>query len=404
MEDSRRDHHRLNGNVAMVNPIRQARNSRGWTSARLNHELRRAAVRADVSTATATSLRVMISQWENGRQTPDRTYQMLLQMAFDLPAAALGFEDETPDDGRDEGIGSLVLRNVRQLEVSASVLDYFRQQHAQHTRLDNIAGPGLVVDIASAQADQLRTLAEHGPVEAMLLAARFQEMAGWMHQDSGSLDEALRRTDASIDLAERARNAELAAYNTMRKSNVLTDQGDAQRAVITARRAARLATRYAPQQEAVCLRQVALAEAQLGQERQARAAIDRALELTSSTPVAHEFSAYCTTPYVEMEGALCLLTLGQPATAVEACTHALAGWPLDRARDEALCLSRLAVAQLELRQIDAACDAALTAIERVQAAPSARTLHMLRLVARRVSPLNEARRVRELREALATVA
>jgi hypothetical protein len=46
----------------------------------------------------------------------------------------------------------------------------------------------------------------------------------------------------------------------------------------------------------------------------------------------------------------------------------------------------------------------LRAIERVQAAPSARTLHMLRVVARRVSPLNEARRVRELREALATVA
>ncbi len=118
----------------------------------------------------------------------------------------------------------------------------------------------------------------------------------------------------------------------------------------------------------------------------------------------HDFSAYCTTPYVQMEGALCLLTLGQPVAAVQACTQALASWPPDRARDEALCLSRLAVAQLELRQIDAACDAALQAIERVQAAPSARTLHMLRVVARRVTPLNEARRVRELREALAAVA
>jgi tetratricopeptide (TPR) repeat protein len=388
----------------MVNPIRQARDARGWTSARLNHELRLAATRAGVKTANATSLRVMISQWENGRQTPDRTYQMLLQMAFDLPAEAMGFIDEAPDDTLAGGMGSLIRRNVRQLDVTESVLGYFRQQHAQHTLLDNIAGPGLVVDIASTQADQLRAMAEHGPVEAMLLAARFQEMAGWMHQDSGSLNEALRRTDASIDLAERARDADLAAYNTMRKSNVLTEQGDAQRAVVTARRAVRLATRHAPQQEAICLRQVALAEAQLRQERQARVAIDRALELTSSTPAVHDFSAYCTTPYVQMEGALCLLTLGQPAAAVQACTQALASWPPDRARDEALCLSRLAVAQLELRQIDAACDAALQAIERVQAAPSARTLHMLRVVARRVTPLNEARRVRELREALAAVA
>jgi hypothetical protein len=101
-----------------------------------------------------------------------------------------------------------------------------------------------------------------------------------------------------------------------------------------------------------------------------------------------------------MEGALCLLTLGQPAAAAQACTDALASWPPDRARDEALCLSRLAVAQLELRQVDAA----LTAIERVHAAPSARTLHLLRVIARRVTPLNEARRVRELLEALAVVA
>ncbi len=111
----------------------------------------------------------------------------------------MGFADEAPDDTLAGGMGSLIRRNVRQLDVSESVLGYFRRQHAQHTLLDNIAGPGLVVDIASTQADQLRAMAEHGPVEAMLLAARFQEMAGWMHQDSGSLDEALRRTDASID-------------------------------------------------------------------------------------------------------------------------------------------------------------------------------------------------------------
>jgi transcriptional regulator with XRE-family HTH domain len=248
----------------MVNAIRQARDSRGWTSARLNHELRLAATRAGVKTASVTSLRVMISQWENGRQTPDRTYQMLLQMAFDLPAEALGFANAAPDDTLAGGIGSLVRRNVRQLDVTESLLGYFRQQHAQHTLLDNIAGPGLVVDIASTQADQLRAIAEHGPVEAMQLAARFQEMAGWMHQDSGNLDEALRRTDASIDMAERARDADLAAYNTMRKSNVLTEQGDAQRAVITARRAVRLATRHAPQQEAICLRQVALPRRSFG--------------------------------------------------------------------------------------------------------------------------------------------
>ena len=388
----------------MVNLIRQARDSRGWTSLQLNQELRRAAIRAGVGTASQASLRVMISQWENGHQAPDRTYQTLLQMAFDLPAAALGFDDDATAEPINDGLAALMRRGARRLEVSEGVLDYFRSQHLAHARLDNIAGPGLLVDIASGQADQLRALAEHGPAEALLLAARFQELTGWLHQDSGQLDEALRRTDESIDLAERAQDAGLTAYNTMRKGNVLTERGDVHRAVVTARRAVRLATRYAPEQEAVCLRQVALAEAHLHQERPARAAIDRALEITTSTPVGHDFSSYCTTPYVQMEGALCLLTLGQPAAAAEACRQALEAWPTDRARDEALCLTRLAVAQLDMHDVDGACESSLTAIERVHAAPSARTLHMLRLVARRVAPLKEARQVRQLREALATVA
>jgi hypothetical protein len=70
-------------------------------------------------------------------------------MAFDLPAAALGFADEAAENLPDDGIGSLVQRNVRKLAISDSLLAYFRQQHAQHTLLDNIAGPGLVVGIAS---------------------------------------------------------------------------------------------------------------------------------------------------------------------------------------------------------------------------------------------------------------
>jgi hypothetical protein len=80
---------------AMVNLIRQARDTRGWTSAKLNAEIRRAAQQAGVSTASTSSLRVLISCWENDRQMPDATYQMLLQTVFDLPAAALGFDNNS---------------------------------------------------------------------------------------------------------------------------------------------------------------------------------------------------------------------------------------------------------------------------------------------------------------------
>ena len=57
----------------MVNLIRQARQTRGWTSAKLNAELRQCARGLRVATASQESLRVMISAWENGRQVPDAT-------------------------------------------------------------------------------------------------------------------------------------------------------------------------------------------------------------------------------------------------------------------------------------------------------------------------------------------
>src|SRR5690242_16524179 len=87
------------GAFAIVNLIKQARQTRGWTSGKLNAELRRAAQMTGVTTASQESLRVMISAWENGRQVPDATYRQLLQQVFDLPAAALGFvSDDLVED------------------------------------------------------------------------------------------------------------------------------------------------------------------------------------------------------------------------------------------------------------------------------------------------------------------
>jgi hypothetical protein len=105
-----------------------------------------------------------------------------------------------------------------------------------------------------------------------------------------------------------------------------------------------------------------------------------------------------------MEQALCLLVLDQPTAAVDACTRALETWPAGLTRDEGLCLVRLAAAQLRLHQVDDACASALRAIERVQVAPSARTLEQLRTVSRAVQPYRDARSVRQFREALAQVA
>ena len=387
-----------------MNLIKQARQTRGWTSAKLNAELRRAAQMSGVATASQESLRVMISAWENGRQVPDATYRQLLQQVFDLPAGALGFvSDDLVKD--EQSLTPLVRRGSDRIEVSDSVLGYFRRQFAEHVQFDNAAGPGLVLDVVATQVQQVRRLAERGPVEAVELASHFSEYAGWLHQDSGDLVQALRLTDEAVDLADAAGHLDLVAYTLMRKSNILTALGQGQRACLTARRAATLAAREAPAQEAVCLRQVALSESAQGDEVVARAAIERALTLLSvPSEGPNALSPYCTPSYVEMEHALCLLMLDQPAAATDACMRALAAWPAGFVRDEGLCLVRLALAQLRMHRVDDACVSALQAVERVRVAPSARTLEQLRTLSRAIQPYRDARSVRRFREVLAQVA
>lgn len=386
----------------MVNLLRQARETRGWTSAKLNAELRQEARKCGVTTASTDSLRVMISSWENGRQAPDPTYRTLLQRVFDLPAAALGFPTDDPTDPVD-GLLPLVRRGTSRIEVSDSILGYFRRQLDEHTELDNVAGPGLLLDVISVQVQQVRRLAERGPLEAVQLASRFTESAGWLHQDSGNLHHALRLTDEAVDLAEMAGDPFLTAYALMRKSSILTELGHGPRARLTAHRAADLAAREAPDQHPVCLRGVALAEAASGDERATRDAIERAL-IVNSTGRPDGVLAYCTTSYLEMENASCLLVLNQPGAAVEACQRALRSWPDGLVRDEGLCLVRLALAQLRTHQVDEACASAMRAIERVRMAPSARTLEQLRAISQAVQPYREARSVRHFRQALASVA
>lgn len=382
--------------------LREAREARGWSSDKLQALMREAADRLGlVINATWSSMRVMISRWENGRALPDPLHRLLLEEVYGLPASALGLPE--PSDGERQAASCLPCSPVA--DRNPALVQYFEHQLVEHVRLDNITGPSYVVDTVASQLRQVEQLAEHGSPEMTRLAARFAEFSGWLLQDSGDPAEALRVTERSVDLAHAASDVELATYNLMRKSNVLSSVGNRRLAATTAKQALSAATEHFPELVPVCLRQHALANAQRGDEHSARDAIERALALTNpGVGRAPAMSPYCTTSYVQMEAALCLLTLRQPAAAEQACAEALATWPAELVRDRGLCLVRRAVALAELHEVDEACRAALLAIEGVRSAPSGRAVHMLRLVGSRLRPFNRSPRVRELVEALAGVA
>ncbi len=390
----------------MASALLLARRTRGWSAPRLAEEIRLAAKQLDIVVASPNSLRVMISRWENGRSRPDARTLVLLQHVFGLPPDALGFDNE-PDDfigNASEPCGPHS-SSRRRSEFGAEKLEYFESELGRHVRMDNAAGALFVMDTTVVQLRQIQMYAGDGCPEANLLASRYAEFLGWLMHDSGKAEDGLKHTEQAVNFALLAGDTAMTAYTLMRKSNILTSLFRRTEAVAVAQQASSLAASECPDLLPVCLRQVALSCAQLGDETRFRTAFEQAISLTcTAVDKKNSLSSYCTTSYLEMEAALCWLTLKKPKLAISACERALKDWPSSLVRDEALCHARRAIAYAELGQPEDACEFAALAIAKIQLAPSARTIHMLRLTARRLEPFQRNAAVRDMKEALADVA
>jgi transcriptional regulator with XRE-family HTH domain len=159
--------------------LRNARLSRGWSSARLRQELTRAATRLELPVAGDASLRVLISRWENGHATPDPVNRLLLQDAFGLDAESLGLADDD-DANQQTDVTAVVAHIARQADPSAVAITYFNEQLAAHARFDNLAGPNFVLATTLGQLHQVEQLAAGGAPELTQLACRYAEFAGWL--------------------------------------------------------------------------------------------------------------------------------------------------------------------------------------------------------------------------------
>jgi transcriptional regulator with XRE-family HTH domain len=223
----------LRGEGTLSALLRNARLSRGWSSAQLRQELTRAAVRLELPVAGDASLRVLISRWENGHAMPDPVKRLLLQDAFGLDAESLGLVDDAAAEQQTD-VTAVVAHIARRADPSTAAITYFNDQLAAHARFDNLAGPNFVLATAIGQLHQVEKLATSGAAELTQLACRYAEFTGWLQQDLGNNVEALRLTSRAVDLAEMAGDGARATYNRMRKANVLMATGDLHLAAATA--------------------------------------------------------------------------------------------------------------------------------------------------------------------------
>jgi tetratricopeptide (TPR) repeat protein len=261
---------------------------------------------------------------------------------------------------------------------------HLRRLLAEFSSLDNLLGPGSLLAVVPAQLAAVEQLlgdvcpAARGAL--LDVTARCAELAGWVHQDAGDLQAADRWTARAADYALASGDPRLVSYVLMRRSNVASDAGDAQRALGLAQAALREGERLTPQLRAVALRQEAHAHALRRDGAACARALDHAMaEVVAGGSAEPEFdlTAYCTPGYVGMEAAACWIQLGEPKRAIATLENRLSAWPLGYKRDLGLCLARLAVAHAANRDLEQARAVGQQALAVVRETHSARTLREL---------------------------
>ena len=381
--------------------LQAARFERGWEQSHVLSQLRCEADAHGDSLAKPASLKTMLSRWENGQELPGDKYQRLLSSIYGRDAAALGFDEPaTPT--------RIVVPRMAPA-ASVGTVDYFRNVLQEHIRADNLMGPHHLVGVVCAQASLLEQIlpATRGDIhdDLVLLAYAYNEFAGWLYQDAGEPNEAMRHSDLAMDYALGLNDPQLTAYVLMRKSNIACDMEKPERTLSLVAAAWRHASRISPASRAMVLIQQARAHAAVRDESACRRAIDGAIREVMR-PGAEEDPqlSYCTPGYVAMETASCWTALGKPDTAIPLYERGLADWPLPFQRDQGLCLARYATAHAARGDVDNAIADGYRAVEVITAATSVRAIAELRRLHKRLTIWRTNDDVRQLRYAIASLA
>lgn len=272
--------------------------------------------------------------------------------------------------------------------------------------LDNQLGPGRLRPLVAAHIgviEQMLDQARGADFRRLAyITARHSEFAGWVSQDAGDFDAAMRWTDTALEAARLITDRELEAYVLMRKSNIATDSGNTPLAVALANAAWHTARPLSGPLLALAARQRAHALTASGETLTALKAADTARQslLAGPVPESADLTGYCTLEYLDMESASILVAAGNAAEAVPILEAGLASWNPGRRRDLGLCLARLAQAYARLGESATAAHIAVQAAGIATATGSHRTRQVLVQVVAELDQLGSADDARLVRGAL----
>ncbi|WP_345646530.1 helix-turn-helix transcriptional regulator [Streptomyces tremellae] len=409
----------LEGQHAFGSELRRARHAAGLTLSRL-------AARVHYSKA-------QLSKVETGQKRPSEELARLCDAALGaegallrlVPVLSVPHTEREPAAGEAGGSGgtparrgllaagaAAVLGTAATPSATASpaadgaLLDISRNLFAEFRRLGQSAPPGAVLPALAEQTRVLRLLARRSGARTrdglIALSSRYAEFAGWMAQEAGDEQAALRLTDQAVELAAAAGDSDLASYARVRRALVSYYRGDA------AETLALTATVRSPALPPRILGLAAVQEAEghalAGDHGSSMRALDRARALLArapADPAQPVLGASHVPDQVAMITGWCLLDLGRPREAAEVFDREMCRVAPTALRTRARYGTRQALAHALAGDIDRACALTHDVLSAVHTVGSATVALDVRRLSRTLARHPRHRAVKEVEPLLA---
>ncbi|GGP40822.1 hypothetical protein GCM10010287_11290 [Streptomyces variabilis] len=198
----------------MSTGLRNARAARGWSQERLVREIEQYARRNVTDVASTASLRVYVSEWENGKRALSDRYAGILRRLLGVTDTELRGTLSTSMAPAADGYDELLSRIDSASSVSESMVKTFNDQTELLRTMDRQMGAAGLVDQMTGHLAALEDALNFAvlpsarrPVALALAGA--STLAAWQAIDSGAVERAWRH----YELAKRAaRDAEAPMY------------------------------------------------------------------------------------------------------------------------------------------------------------------------------------------------
>ncbi|CAM3746854.1 helix-turn-helix transcriptional regulator [Nocardiopsis rhodophaea] len=213
----------------MSEKVRRARLARGWSQNRLIREIEEYAERKALAIVTRASLRVYVSDWENGRRSVSAPYTAILRSVLGMTDEEL-FGGSPPQVLTVDGYDELVTHIENAHSVSQAVVETLERQTELLRTLDRQMGAAQLVDQMGAHINTLNEAltfavlpSSRQPVAEALAGAA--SLAAWQALDVGAVDRAWRNYELAKTAAREAEQPKYLVHAMGEQAYVLADAG-----------------------------------------------------------------------------------------------------------------------------------------------------------------------------------